>query len=287
MGSFHANVTEDAVAFAMGCAEAAATWPFMNAYWSNYEANEYGAAGPSPALRNFMSAQLAWARAGVASWKQAQLAKQASLPKMKSLRALGDKFWGGMAMLLSQFDGLVYYYNTFVPAAQRLDEIDLYMLNSVGDLEDLDQQFPNKVAGARFVGATAAARAELHASTSRRPATEVRASLLRDDMPLRDKMVDCSALIRLLPDLSDVLVGHTTWRMYYAMLRVYKMYQMPFTNAGWVSFSSSPGLLHSKVRNTCEVETVQAPAVASGLVFTCVRACVCVCMCARARACAG
>ena len=52
--------------------------------------------------------------------------------------------------------------------------------------------------------------------------------------------------MRLLPDLSDVIVGHTTWRMFYGMLRTWKAYALPYTLAGLIEYSSSPGLLQSK-----------------------------------------
>ena len=77
--------------------------------------------------------------------------------------------------------------------------------------------------------------------------------------------LDCSALITLVRDtttttnttaepnttgrvgtVTDILAGHATWRSYYAMLRVYKVYAFAFLPARVVSLSSSPGLLHSK-----------------------------------------
>jgi len=121
---------------------------------------------------------------------------------------------------MSSFDGLVAYFAKYVNTQSpqyAMSELDLYMLNSVGDLEDLDGLFPNNAAEGL-------------------------------QTPLKDKLTDCSAAIAILPDASDAITGHTTWRRYYAMLRIYKIYTLPtvMPEAAVVSFSSSPGLLHSK-----------------------------------------
>lgn len=196
--------------FAMGCAEGVATYAETIAYWQNYAANEYGPPGPSPALISFMSKQLGWIRSQIAAFKDKRSARQYS--------DLEATFWQGMSLLMAQFDGLVYAHEKLLPpSANGLSEILLYLLNSVGDLEDLDNIFPN----------------------------ENRNKTLKE-MPLKDKLTDCSAFVRVLPD--DVLFGHTTWRRYYAMLRTYKLYSYPqgATRANVIQYSSSPGLLQSK-----------------------------------------
>lgn len=38
----------------------------------------------------------------------------------------------------------------------------------------------------------------------------------------------CSALIKLLPGNTDLLVSHDTWNNYRAMLRILKKYTLPF-----------------------------------------------------------
>ena len=38
----------------------------------------------------------------------------------------------------------------------------------------------------------------------------------------------CSGLIKLLPDNSELFVSHDTWDTYYAMLRVFKLYDLPY-----------------------------------------------------------
>lgn len=41
----------------------------------------------------------------------------------------------------------------------------------------------------------------------------------------------------------DFWAGHTTWRPYYAMLRTWKIYDLPWSKTGPVVVSSSPGLV--------------------------------------------
>jgi hypothetical protein len=249
-------ITPQAGAFAAGCAEAAATWQEMVAYWGNYVAAEYGAAGPSPGLQSFMAAQLAWVRAQVAAYNDSgrQLSRAEISGESRSARAWRRQtdaqdavFWTGMGNLIAAFDGLVYFHTRLLPAGAGMEELSVYMLNSVGDLEDLNGLFPNADYGR--IGTPAARRALSPAGRAQSQDTGPAgqgAQLGVGPMPLRDKLLDCSAFIRVLPDLSDVTLGHTTWRSYYAMLRSYKVYNLPYTRAGVMQYSSSPGLLQSK-----------------------------------------
>eukprot|EP00792_Barthelona_sp_PAP020_P005526 TRINITY_DN2686_c0_g1_i1.p1 TRINITY_DN2686_c0_g1~~TRINITY_DN2686_c0_g1_i1.p1 ORF type:complete len:539 (+),score=154.23 TRINITY_DN2686_c0_g1_i1:1615-3231(+) len=61
-------------------------------------------------------------------------------------------------------------------------------------------------------------------------------------------MSECTAVIRVLPDKSDIVFGHNLWTSYSAMLRIFKHFNLPFSNAAatTVSFSSKPGDLRSK-----------------------------------------
>ena len=42
----------------------------------------------------------------------------------------------------------------------------------------------------------------------------------------------CSALIKLLPDGSDIFIAQETWTGLDSMLRIYKMYDFPYTLTG-------------------------------------------------------
>ncbi|VDO17862.1 unnamed protein product [Haemonchus placei] len=52
----------------------------------------------------------------------------------------------------------------------------------------------------------------------------------------------CSALIKLLPDLSDIYFSHVTWESYSTMLRAQKKYTFSTNDPGRsYSFSGYPG----------------------------------------------
>jgi len=65
----------------------------------------------------------------------------------------------------------------------------------------------------------------------------------------------CSALIKILPDMSDILTSHVTWNSYESMIRILKKYSFqihetaakdsPLIPGHSASFSSYPGLLYS------------------------------------------
>eukprot|EP00771_Trimastix_marina_P000861 gnl/Trimastix_PCT/1894.p1 GENE.gnl/Trimastix_PCT/1894~~gnl/Trimastix_PCT/1894.p1 ORF type:complete len:547 (+),score=130.39 gnl/Trimastix_PCT/1894:813-2453(+) len=65
----------------------------------------------------------------------------------------------------------------------------------------------------------------------------------------------CSAMVKWLPDHSDLIVAHTTWNAYYLMLNVLKTYDLPYTTVprlgaprvpgATASFSAYPALIFS------------------------------------------
>lgn len=59
----------------------------------------------------------------------------------------------------------------------------------------------------------------------------------------------CSALLKVTPGLEEIYVGHTSWFVYSAMLRIYKTYEFSLANtanrAKKVTFSSYPATLSS------------------------------------------
>ncbi len=65
----------------------------------------------------------------------------------------------------------------------------------------------------------------------------------------------CSALIKVLPNFSDILASHVTWNGYGTMIRILKKYHLevhitnrpgsPMIPGHTMSFSSYPGVLYS------------------------------------------
>eukprot|EP00047_Mylnosiga_fluctuans_P010788 m.17929 g.17929 ORF g.17929 m.17929 type:complete len:518 (-) comp3290_c0_seq1:566-2119(-) len=124
-------------------------------------------------------------------------------------------YWQHVAALLQQADGMAAGYQATAPADHSLTAEQVYILTLAGDLEDLANIFSRQ-----------------------------------DRVPEPTEHMDCSALVRLTPDYSELFVGHTTFNAYWCMLRVFKHYiydvpGLPIA-AGTVSFSSRPGDIESK-----------------------------------------
>ena len=67
----------------------------------------------------------------------------------------------------------------------------------------------------------------------------------------------CSALIKILPGNADLLTSHDTWSEYQSMLRIFKLYHLPYQRSAVaksltvvpgsaISMSSYPGKLQSE-----------------------------------------
>jgi hypothetical protein len=153
-----------------------------------------------------------------------------------------DPYWGQVGLVLQQFRGLVAGHTEHCDNALALD--DLLLLNAAGDVETLATLF-------KAQGVLVDARAAL----SRRPASR--------EYPVPQALLetDCSALVRVLPDFSNLFATQATWRGYFAMLRSYKFYLYGVDPQAWlaargrvspsdakysVSFSSQPAFLSSK-----------------------------------------
>ncbi|KAL4451415.1 hypothetical protein ABPG77_009487 [Micractinium sp. CCAP 211/92] len=162
-------------------------------------------------------------------------------------------FWAAMRLLHAQMDGMQDGYTARAEherqlASQRgegrargdrpppprlppLGRRDFLFLSAVGDYDPLREAL-----GSRDHGAAAADRrwaslsphgllAELHSAGR------------------------CSALVRVTPDFSDLLMGHSAWFTFGGMVRIYKHYSLqlhhPALRLRRMSFSSYPGELSS------------------------------------------
>jgi len=126
----------------------------------------------------------------------------------------------GVSHVAAQFEGLLAGYlaraeKDSIPDA--LNPMEVFLLNSVGDLESLNGI--EKDSG--------------------------RLSSSPGENQTSERYLDCSGFVRRTPT-GDITVFHSTWRAYYAMLRVAAVWELPFAPARVVSASSSPGFLHSK-----------------------------------------
>jgi len=189
----------------------------MTQYWRNYAANEYSGDQPPQKLVDFMMEQQKFTIA---------LAEGSIKPPVSQY---SDDLIFGLRHVVAQFKGLIDGYmqrakRDNIP--QALDEVDLFLLNSVGDLESLN-------------------------SIEKGPAVDI-------SMPDSDlgRYLDCSGYVGPIQKGSesykasaqggDIAVLHSTWRSYYAMMRVAAVWDFPFAPAKVVAASSSPGFLHSK-----------------------------------------
>jgi len=149
----------------------------------------------------------------------------ASLDWMREkIKFHGDNspYWHQVSLFLSQLTGIQLGYSHAMKGKGKriLTTSDILTMNIFGDLEDLESalgdqdQLPNKVKG----------------------------------------MGHCSALIRLLPLNSDLLVSHDTWNSYQSMLRLVKKYSLPYKKSlrssstvpgHTMSFSGYPGVIYS------------------------------------------
>ncbi|KAK9795552.1 hypothetical protein WJX73_006243 [Symbiochloris irregularis] len=137
-----------------------------------------------------------------------------------------------LGLILAQFDGLVAGYNarqqqvndsTRLPA---LTKRDFLFVNGNGELYDIIPSFAPDNAST-FYDELDADRLYARLATAGR----------------------CSGLIKVTPDLRQLLMGHSTWDTYSSMVKLYKHYHfalhLPGVAAQRMSFSSYPGELFS------------------------------------------
>jgi hypothetical protein len=137
-----------------------------------------------------------------------------------------DSFWMHIGSLQSQLGGVEKGYSeSAFGSTNPLSPWAFTMINGMGDLFDI------------IPAVTPSARPNFNKMTYH----QARSYLTR--------VGHCSALIKLLDDMSDIYVGHNAWFVYSSMLRIYKTYRFSLSNkdshATVTSFSSYPGSLNS------------------------------------------
>lgn len=119
-----------------------------------------------------------------------------------------SEWWRQLGLIWTQLDGLVAGHAS---AGGQLTTLDFLLMNAVVDLSSvIHKPF-----------ASAAQWTEESAKEYTRKTTH------------------CSALVKLLPDYSDLLTAHNTWTDYYMMLRAAKKYVLPYKRAAAASFVTS------------------------------------------------
>ncbi|KDO27535.1 hypothetical protein SPRG_06802 [Saprolegnia parasitica CBS 223.65] len=166
------------------------------------------------------------APAKVAQWLQKHveyLRAQMQGPH-KDLNTL--RYWRMLGGIFAQIEGLADGYNDH-GSGTPLSVADLFFLNSDGDLEDLIPAINATDAAVRKEGDDEGASLSLYQELT---------------------SLKCSGLIRLLPNATDLMWGHTTWDIFSAMNKMFKHYDVPLPEGGArrrISMSSSPGYISS------------------------------------------
>ncbi|KAF2073649.1 hypothetical protein CYY_005034 [Polysphondylium violaceum] len=127
--------------------------------------------------------------------------------------------------VLNQFQGLVKGYQIAADSDKQLNELQLLLINFIGDLGDV-------VGYLEYMNST------------KHTTTDLTLKELETIFATKGR---CSALIRLKPDNSELYASHTTWGSYFTMLRIYKKLIIPdpMVANSQVFYSSYPGILTS------------------------------------------
>lgn len=216
----------------------------------------YQTVGPNPELLAFITANDEWVASMVAS------------------HASKDAYWLAVGQVMATMDGILAGYNNFSHCSQAsssaaigggstfvpMPRLDLLLVNLDGDLFDLQTAFPDartaaKTAGGGLVqplrhrrrrGNLGTAEAVAEAAVAETALATAAAA------EVTDRVLRCSALVKVTADGSDVWFGHDTWDTYAtAAPRIFKHVALPVWQATQTlaahrdSFSSSPGFVAS------------------------------------------
>lgn len=196
----HGNDTvgnDTLIAFAAGYLEGAFTFAEM----ATYAANTGALAPNSQALQAFLDKNYAW--------MVTQVRKFASR----------DQYWAHVGLLLAQVDGLVAGQ---LAAGGALNFTVVY--NAIIQGGDIFNLLP-------LYGASKeqAALARGHIGRLLRDGVASTEDALQTFQPTDSRVDHCSALVRLTPDRSDILVGHSTWSGFEFMGRILKRFDLAFS----------------------------------------------------------
>ncbi len=207
--------------YAMGYAEGYATCHELHTFWPNFYHDIFRGDVPGPKTLSFIKQQWDWMGA------------------MIEENAATDQFWFAQKQTRRQLEGLLAGYKAgcVSPDAKTPDRPEMFwatldnpsiehllLINAWGDLYQITAKMKEPGQFSRLFGR------------------------------MQNTLIErCSAFVRVLPDLSDVVFGHNTWDSYEAMgPRIFKKLHFPLWQVSDASvvpfttlFSSSPGLLSS------------------------------------------
>jgi len=136
-----------------------------------------------------------------------------------------DPYWVQVGLVIAQFDGLVAGYQsapTWPQGNRSLTSFEILLIGMQPELGDVEKAV-NPIARPDYSKMTPEALREYVYANSH-----------------------CSAMIKVLPDLSELYSAHNTWTTFSDMgLRLWKVYKLPFATsaAQTVSFSGYAGKL--------------------------------------------
>jgi len=207
------TVSDSQRAFAAGVAEGYLTAVGINALYGNLQNTSFWdfTHGPPDNLQQFLNQQ--------STYMSEQIAQNPT-----------DPFWSYANLLRHQLSGVQFGYNASaphygLPTYAEPNAWPFVFLNLVGDLLDLT--------------------AALNASQRLNYDDYSNEEYLR----MRLQRGRCSALIKVTPQLDNLIIGHSSWFVYQNTLRIFKHYKFTFetvpTAANHMMFSSYPGYLVS------------------------------------------
>ena len=141
--------------------------------------------------------------------------------KMKNENPDNIYFYNAYLIYL-QFKGMREQYNKEIEKEKKLEGMELYLINSFGDLFEINQTFypPN---------------------LNNMTLEEIQNYLLITN--------HCTSLYKVKSDLSDIFLGHNSWYYYTMMTRIFKEYNLNFNHPSikckTVYFTSYPGSIVS------------------------------------------
>ncbi|KAF0972829.1 hypothetical protein FDP41_009078 [Naegleria fowleri] len=153
-----------------------------------------------------------------------------------------NSYWIEIGRIFNQFHGLVEGYTIRANMEKneiygKLNWLDLYFLNSAGDMETLEGAIKDDTQNVR--------RSSSAAGSSFFNNNNNNGGIV---LPDEETLTDCSALIKITPDCLNLFAGHTTWRGYNIINKMYKVYSLMENGVAsqTVAFASSPSFLSSK-----------------------------------------